>query len=320
MARARRMMTRLDAGPGRPPLPPPGIPPGYILPLEGRGETFVRSHEGPADAPVLLLLHGWTASADLQWCTVYEVLCERYSVIAIDHRGHGRGIRSEEEFTLEACADDAAAAVRLLVPGRTVIAVGYSMGGPIALQLWHRHRDLVAGIVLEATALEWKSALEDRLRWRFLVLLDRMLRSRRHASMDRALPARGSAREPRARAIRAVDPRRDAPQRSQRDRRGRACAARVRRPAVRTRHGRPRGHGDHDQRPRRAPEEAASTREGGAGQGVRDPCRSRRDDRGRPTVRGAHPARPSTSLQTRARARRQPAGLLEPSRSIAVLS
>jgi pimeloyl-ACP methyl ester carboxylesterase len=115
----------------------------------------------------------------LQWCTVYEVLCERYSVIAIDHRGHGRGIRSEEEFTLEACADDAAAAVRLLVPGRTVIAVGYSMGGPIALQLWHRHRDLVAGIVLEATALEWKSALEDRLRWRFLVLLDRMLRSRR---------------------------------------------------------------------------------------------------------------------------------------------
>jgi 3-oxoadipate enol-lactonase len=179
MARARRMMSRLDVGPGRPPLPPPGIPPGYIVPLEGRGETFLRSHEGPPDAPVLLLLHGWTASADLQWCTVYETLCERYSVIAIDHRGHGRGIRSEEEFTLEACADDAAAAVRLLVPGRTVIAVGYSMGGPIAMHLWHRHHDLVAGIVLEATALEWKTALEDRLRWRFLVLLDRMLRSRR---------------------------------------------------------------------------------------------------------------------------------------------
>ncbi len=176
---ASRMMTRLDAGPGRPPTPPPGLPPGYVVLLDGRGETFVRHHDGPAEAPVLLLLHGWTASADLQWCTVYETLCERYSVIAIDHRGHGRGIRSEEEFTLEECADDAAAAVRLLVPGRTVIAVGYSMGGPITLNLWRRHRDLVAGIVLEATALEWQTAVEDRLRWRFLVFLERVLRSRR---------------------------------------------------------------------------------------------------------------------------------------------
>ncbi len=174
------MMRRLDVGLGRnPPEPPAGLPQAYIVKLDGRGETFVRHHEGPADAPVVLLLHGWTASADLQWCAIYPALCPRYSVIAIDHRGHGRGIRSEEEFTLEDCADDAAAAARLLVPGRQVIAVGYSMGGPIALQLCRRHPDLVAGIVLEATALEWQTALEDRIRWRFLVLLERLLGSRR---------------------------------------------------------------------------------------------------------------------------------------------
>jgi 3-oxoadipate enol-lactonase len=179
LARLRRTFRRLDVGPGRPPTPPPGLPPAYIVRLEGRGETFVRHHQGPADAPVLLLLHGWTASADLQWCTTYPTLCERWSVIAIDHRGHGRGIRSEEKFTIEDCADDAAAAVRLLVPGRKVVAVGYSMGGPIALRLWHRHRDLVSGVVLEATALEWQTAFEDRLRWRLLVLLEQVLRSRR---------------------------------------------------------------------------------------------------------------------------------------------
>ena len=179
-ARLRRMMRRLDVGLGRkPPEPPPGLPPAYIVSLDGRGETFVRHHEGPADAPVVLLLHGWTASADLQWCTVYPALSDRYSVIAIDHRGHGRGIRSEEEFTLEDCADDTAAALRLLVPGRQVIAVGYSMGGPITLHLCRRHPDLVAGVVLEATALEWQTALEDRIRWRFLVLLERLLGSRR---------------------------------------------------------------------------------------------------------------------------------------------
>ena len=70
-------------------------------------------------------------SADLQWCTLYPALCERYSVIAFDHRGHGRGIRSEERFTLEDSADDAAAVVKVLEPGRRVIAIGYSMGGPI---------------------------------------------------------------------------------------------------------------------------------------------------------------------------------------------
>ena len=33
-----------------------------------------------------------------------------------------------------------------------VIAVGYSMGGPIAVLLWQRHRILVQGLVLCATA------------------------------------------------------------------------------------------------------------------------------------------------------------------------
>src|SRR6202022_4608662 len=32
------------------------------------------------------------------------------------------------------------------------IAVGYSMGGPIAQLLWHRHPEKVAGLVLCATA------------------------------------------------------------------------------------------------------------------------------------------------------------------------
>jgi pimeloyl-ACP methyl ester carboxylesterase len=114
----------------------------------------------------------------LQWATAYPALTERYSVIAIDHRGHGRGIRSEEPFSLEACADDAAAVVTALAPGRRVVAVGYSMGGPITMHLWRRHRALVGGIVLEATALEWQTSREDRLRWRMLAFADRILRSR----------------------------------------------------------------------------------------------------------------------------------------------
>ena len=61
-------------------------------------------------------------------------------MLAIDHRGHGRGIRTRARFRLADCADDAAALIDELGTG-PVIAVGYSMGGPVAQLLWHRHRD-----------------------------------------------------------------------------------------------------------------------------------------------------------------------------------
>jgi 3-oxoadipate enol-lactonase len=143
---------------------------------------FVRHHQhADANAPTLLLLHGWTASADTQFFTTYETLASAYSIIAVDHRGHGRGLRPNIEFSLEDCADDAAAVVRAL--GVTsVCTVGYSMGGPISMLVWKRHADLVAGMVLQATALEWNSTSKERFRWKishFLAPLFRKLSSPR---------------------------------------------------------------------------------------------------------------------------------------------
>ena len=145
--------------------------------LPNRGEIFYRHHRHPdPTAPTLLLLHGWTASADLQFFTAYETLAEAYSFVAVDHRGHGRGIRNvREPFRLEDAADDAAALVEALGLG-PVILVGYSMGGPIAMLFWRRHPELVAGVVLEATALEWRESRPERLMWRTLGLLGVMLR------------------------------------------------------------------------------------------------------------------------------------------------
>jgi pimeloyl-ACP methyl ester carboxylesterase len=93
------------------------------------------------------------ASADLNWLGTFPALAGRYHVVAMDHRGHGRGIRSREPFSLEDCADDAAGLLRELGV-RNAIVAGYSMGGPVALLLARRHPDRVRGLVLIATAAE----------------------------------------------------------------------------------------------------------------------------------------------------------------------
>jgi len=118
--------------------------------LPGRGTTFVREVAGPEGAPTVILLHGWTVTAALNWCGVYEPLSHHVNVVSLDQRGHGRGIRSLSKFRLEDAADDAVALADVLGIDKFV-AVGYSMGGPVAQLAWRRHRSRVSGLVLAAT-------------------------------------------------------------------------------------------------------------------------------------------------------------------------
>jgi 3-oxoadipate enol-lactonase len=154
---ASRPESSVSARPFTPPLPP-----GREVELPGRGRTFVRELPGPprSDA-TLLLLHGWTANADLNWFRSYDALGRRYRVVALDHRGHGRGIRSRRPFRLRDCADDAAALIAELGCG-PVVAVGYSLGGPVAQFLWRRHPEVVRGLVLCATARTFAASAEER--------------------------------------------------------------------------------------------------------------------------------------------------------------
>jgi 3-oxoadipate enol-lactonase len=184
--RARRYRRPLERGAPEPPPPPP-LPPGRVVDVPGRGELFVREAEGPPGAPTVLLLHGWTASADLNWWRVYDSVARIAHVVAVDHRGHGRGIRSEEPFSLEAAADDAVELLRVLGI-RSVVACGYSMGGPVAMLLWRRHAHLVDGMVLQATALEWRASRRERLIWKSMGFLEYVLRlGAPRGVVDRAL-------------------------------------------------------------------------------------------------------------------------------------
>ena len=146
------------------PEPPVELPPGRLLHVRGRGEFFIRDTGPPThgDGPPVLLLHGWMFPSDLNWFLCYDPLIEAgYRVLAIDHRGHGRGLRTPAQFRLADCAADAAAVVRTLDCG-PVTAVGYSMGGSIAQFMARDHRDVLSAIVLSATAPDWT---EPYMRW-----------------------------------------------------------------------------------------------------------------------------------------------------------
>ncbi|MGH2893605.1 MAG: alpha/beta fold hydrolase [Solirubrobacteraceae bacterium] len=136
--------------------------------VPGRGEFFLRdSGETDPPRPTVLLLHGWMVTADLNWHGAYNALVAAgYRVLAVDHRGHGRGVRAMAPFRLEDCAADAAAIVRELGAGPALV-VGYSMGGTIAQLMARDHADVVRGLVLSGTCQHFQDP-ETRRVWKWM--------------------------------------------------------------------------------------------------------------------------------------------------------
>lgn len=137
-----------------PPVPPIEMPAARTVLVPGRGELFLR--DSATDGPAVMLLHGWMADADLNWCGAYaDLIAAGYRVLAIDHRGHGRGLRQLQDFRLADCAADAAAALQQLGVAPALV-VGYSMGGAIAQLMVRDYPHVVAGLVLSGTAQHWQ--------------------------------------------------------------------------------------------------------------------------------------------------------------------
>lgn len=166
-----------------PPPPPTNLPPGKMVDLPGRGRTFVFDVPGPPGAPTLILLHALGCTAYLSWFPSVAELSKHYRVVSFDQRWHGHGIRCEH-FSLADCADDVAAVADALGIDRFTV-VGYSMGGAIAQLVWRRHKARVEGLVLCATARNFRGTAKEKL-W-YLLLRGAMTRwgARVHERVDR---------------------------------------------------------------------------------------------------------------------------------------
>lgn len=90
----------------------------------------------------LVLVHGITLDSGL-WALQLATLADRYRVIAVDQRGHGRSTAGTAGFGLARLGDDLA---DLLVglDLRDALVVGQSMGGMAVMELVGEHPDVTA--------------------------------------------------------------------------------------------------------------------------------------------------------------------------------
>ncbi|WP_052173004.1 alpha/beta fold hydrolase [Nocardia sp. BMG111209] len=125
--------------------------------VTGADGTRLRVHAyGPADGPVVVLVHGWTCCLEY-WNPQINAFAGDYRVVAYDLRGHGGSDLGPVPPTPDLLADDLGAVLAaVLRPGQRAVLVGHSLGG-MTIQAWAaRHPGQVteraAAVVLTNTA------------------------------------------------------------------------------------------------------------------------------------------------------------------------
>ncbi|MFD0072255.1 alpha/beta fold hydrolase [Streptomyces sp. NPDC127166] len=124
-----------------------------VLPTRHRTVT-VRGHEiayreaGPADAPVLLLLHGFPTSSHM-FRDLIPLLADDYRLIAPDHLGFGRSAAPQDfDYTFAALAELTAEFTEALGLDRFALYI-QDYGSPIGLRLALAHPERITAIVTQ---------------------------------------------------------------------------------------------------------------------------------------------------------------------------
>ncbi len=113
--------------------------------------TLHVAEDGDPSAPPILLLHGIVGSS-ATWRWIVPELSERFHVLRLDFRGHGKSDRAPGAYTAEGYISDAVAALEQAA-GRPCVVIGHSLGGATAAAVTQRRPDLLRGVVLEDPAL-----------------------------------------------------------------------------------------------------------------------------------------------------------------------
>ena len=97
------------------------------------------------EGPPVVLLHGLASTCRI-WDLVAPILAQKFSVIAIDQRGHGDSGKPDHGYDFASVGGDLAA----MLEGRGIqrpVLVGHSWGADVALELAVSQPELLQGIV-----------------------------------------------------------------------------------------------------------------------------------------------------------------------------
>jgi pimeloyl-ACP methyl ester carboxylesterase len=100
----------------------------------------------PGVEPLLLMIHGWTGSAE-DWAPLLGVLPDRVRAIAIDLPGCGLSDKPDAAYDMPWFLDFLHGLCAVLGAPRVVLA-GHSMGGQIAIHFATRYPDMVEKLIL----------------------------------------------------------------------------------------------------------------------------------------------------------------------------
>lgn len=148
------------------------LPTEHYIQLSDVNLRYVRTGQtGPN--PLLFLLHGVTDNADY-WGWLGRELAQRYEVVALDQRGHGKSGAPEQGYQLQHYVGDAAQVLRAITT-RPAIVLGHSFGGWVGNRLAAQYPELVTALILEDPPFRAdmpqnpSPAEQDQQRWDWFV-------------------------------------------------------------------------------------------------------------------------------------------------------
>lgn len=122
------------------------------------GETIHYSRDG--SGPAVVLIHSLGSSSHI-WRNQIDALKDRFTVVAVDCRGHGQS-SAKGAVTVASMAGDLEALLDQLEISRCHL-VGLSMGGLVALTLNQRRPGLALSIVLADTSVAPEDGSAERV-------------------------------------------------------------------------------------------------------------------------------------------------------------
>jgi pimeloyl-ACP methyl ester carboxylesterase len=126
------------------------------------GVSLYWEEHGEPSNPPLLLLHGFGESMAV-WKSYVPTLCDKYNIVLLDLRGHGRSTNPTNSFSFSAVSDDVRALMDQLHHQR-FRALGVSAGGIALLHVATRTPARIESLVLVGSGPYLPQEARDRIR------------------------------------------------------------------------------------------------------------------------------------------------------------